>query len=68
MLAISPVYQTAPVGGPPQPDYLNAALIDELNIVAATLDHPAPAGSLWVVIDWGQEVTTALYQLPKGSN
>jgi 2-amino-4-hydroxy-6-hydroxymethyldihydropteridine diphosphokinase len=27
VLAVSPVYQTAPVGGPPQPDYLNAVLI-----------------------------------------
>jgi 2-amino-4-hydroxy-6-hydroxymethyldihydropteridine diphosphokinase len=27
VLAISPVYQTAPVGGPAQPDYLNAVLI-----------------------------------------
>ena len=27
VLAISPVYETAPVGGPAQPDYLNAALI-----------------------------------------
>jgi 2-amino-4-hydroxy-6-hydroxymethyldihydropteridine diphosphokinase len=27
VLAISPVYQTAPVGGPPQPDYLNAVLV-----------------------------------------
>jgi 2-amino-4-hydroxy-6-hydroxymethyldihydropteridine diphosphokinase len=27
VLAISPVYETAPVGGPPQPDYLNAVLI-----------------------------------------
>ena len=27
VLAISPVYQTAPVGGPPQPDYLNAVLL-----------------------------------------
>jgi 2-amino-4-hydroxy-6-hydroxymethyldihydropteridine diphosphokinase len=26
VLAISPVYQSAPVGGPPQPDYLNAVL------------------------------------------
>jgi 2-amino-4-hydroxy-6-hydroxymethyldihydropteridine diphosphokinase len=26
VLAISPVYETVPVGGPPQPDYLNAAL------------------------------------------
>ena len=27
VLAISPVYETAPVGGPAQPDHLNAALI-----------------------------------------
>jgi 2-amino-4-hydroxy-6-hydroxymethyldihydropteridine diphosphokinase len=27
MVAVSPVYQTAPVGGPQQPDYLNAVLI-----------------------------------------
>ena len=27
VLAISPVYETIPVGGPPQPDYLNAVLL-----------------------------------------
>ena len=27
LVAVSPVYQTAPVGGPQQPDYLNAVLI-----------------------------------------
>jgi 2-amino-4-hydroxy-6-hydroxymethyldihydropteridine diphosphokinase len=27
VLAISPVYETAPVGGPAQPDYLNAVLV-----------------------------------------
>ena len=27
VLAISPVYETAPVGGPAQPDYLNAVVI-----------------------------------------
>jgi 2-amino-4-hydroxy-6-hydroxymethyldihydropteridine diphosphokinase len=27
VVAISPVYQTAPVGGPEQPDYLNAVLV-----------------------------------------
>jgi 2-amino-4-hydroxy-6-hydroxymethyldihydropteridine diphosphokinase len=26
-VAVSPVYQTAPVGGPAQPDYLNAVLV-----------------------------------------
>lgn len=28
-VAVSPVYQTAPVGGPDQPDYLNAVLVVE---------------------------------------
>ena len=27
VLAIAPVYETTPVGGPPQPDYLNAVLL-----------------------------------------
>ena len=27
VLAISPVYETTPVGGPAQPDYLNAVLL-----------------------------------------
>ena len=29
MVAISPVYETEPVGGPPQPDYLNAVVAVE---------------------------------------
>lgn len=29
VLAVSGVYQTAPVGGPPQPDYLNAVVLLE---------------------------------------
>ena len=41
VLAISPVYETAPVGGPAQPDYLNAVLIAgtglaPLDLLAAT--------------------------------
>jgi 2-amino-4-hydroxy-6-hydroxymethyldihydropteridine diphosphokinase len=41
VLAISPVYETAPVGGPAQPDYLNAVLIartglDPFGLLAAT--------------------------------
>ena len=51
VLAISPVYETTPVGGPPQPDYLNAVLLiqtglpprDLLDAVAAS--RPASAGS-----------------------
>jgi 2-amino-4-hydroxy-6-hydroxymethyldihydropteridine diphosphokinase len=41
VLTISPVYETAPVGGPAQPDYLNAVLIvstglSPLELLAAT--------------------------------
>jgi len=41
VVAISPVYETAPVGGPAQPDYLNAVLITgtglaPLDLLAAT--------------------------------
>jgi 2-amino-4-hydroxy-6-hydroxymethyldihydropteridine diphosphokinase len=32
VVAISPVYETAPVGGPPQPDYLNAVLIAQTGL------------------------------------
>jgi len=33
-LAVSPVYQTTPVGGPEQPDYLNAVAIGETTLPA----------------------------------
>ncbi|HEY2309288.1 MAG TPA: 2-amino-4-hydroxy-6-hydroxymethyldihydropteridine diphosphokinase [Streptosporangiaceae bacterium] len=33
-LAVSPVYETAPVGGPEQPDYLNAVVIAETSMPA----------------------------------
>ncbi len=32
VLAVSPVYETAPVGGPPQPDYLNAVLLTQTGL------------------------------------
>lgn len=35
--AVSPVYQTAPVGGPEQPDYLNAVMLAETSRPAAEL-------------------------------
>lgn len=39
-LAVSPVYETAPVGGPPQPSYLNAVVIAETALpVRALLDR-----------------------------
>jgi 2-amino-4-hydroxy-6-hydroxymethyldihydropteridine diphosphokinase len=33
--SISPVYESTPVGGPPQPDYLNAIVICDLDAAAA---------------------------------
>jgi 2-amino-4-hydroxy-6-hydroxymethyldihydropteridine diphosphokinase len=55
VLAISPVYETEPVGGPPQPDYLNAVVALETELsprellgVAKTLEaeagRPPPPG------------------------
>jgi 2-amino-4-hydroxy-6-hydroxymethyldihydropteridine diphosphokinase len=49
VLAISPIYETAPVGGPPQPDYLNAVLIistglPPLDLLAATQGIEAEFG------------------------
>ena len=54
---VSPVYETVPVGGPPQPDYLNAVvladvtipsreLLDELHEIEAAFDRVR-------VIRWG---------------
>jgi len=36
-VAVSGVYETAPVGGPEQPDYLNAVLVAETTLPAAAL-------------------------------
>lgn len=36
-LAVSPVYETSPVGGPPQPDYLNAVLLADTTLPADAL-------------------------------
>jgi 2-amino-4-hydroxy-6-hydroxymethyldihydropteridine diphosphokinase len=37
VMAVSPVYETAPVGGPPQPDYLNAVLIARTTLPSRAL-------------------------------
>jgi dihydroneopterin aldolase / 2-amino-4-hydroxy-6-hydroxymethyldihydropteridine diphosphokinase len=37
LVALSPVYETVPVGGPPQPEYLNAVLIAETTLPALAL-------------------------------
>ncbi len=43
-VAVSPVYQTAPVGGPAQPDYLNAVLTASTSLPArAMLDRARAA-------------------------
>lgn len=36
-VAVSPVYETKPVGGPPQDDYLNAVLIADTDLTARTV-------------------------------
>jgi 2-amino-4-hydroxy-6-hydroxymethyldihydropteridine diphosphokinase len=57
VLAVSPLYETAPVGGPPQPDYLNAVvlarttlppvdLLDRLHEIEAAFDRKR-------VVRWG---------------
>ncbi|HEX9356291.1 MAG TPA: 2-amino-4-hydroxy-6-hydroxymethyldihydropteridine diphosphokinase, partial [Streptosporangiaceae bacterium] len=37
LVALSPVYETVPVGGPPQPEYLNAVVIADTALPAADL-------------------------------
>jgi 2-amino-4-hydroxy-6-hydroxymethyldihydropteridine diphosphokinase len=39
LTALSPVYETAPVGGPPQPDYLNAVLVARTTLTPRALLH-----------------------------
>jgi 2-amino-4-hydroxy-6-hydroxymethyldihydropteridine diphosphokinase len=39
LTALSPVYETAPVGGPPQPDYLNAVLVARATLTPRALLH-----------------------------
>jgi 2-amino-4-hydroxy-6-hydroxymethyldihydropteridine diphosphokinase len=50
-LAISPVYETEPAGGPPQPDYLNAVLI------AATTRPPT------MILDLAQCIERAFHRI-----
>ena len=37
LIAVSPVYETVPVGGPPQPDYLNAVVLADVTIPSLDL-------------------------------
>ena len=43
VLAVSPVYETDPVGGPEQPDFLNAVVLAESSLPARTLLERAQA-------------------------
>ena len=44
LTALSPVYETVPVGGPPQPEYLNAVLIARTTPDPNGPAAPMPAG------------------------
>lgn len=37
LMTVSPVYETVPVGGPPQPDYLNAVLLARTTLPSRVL-------------------------------
>jgi dihydroneopterin aldolase/2-amino-4-hydroxy-6-hydroxymethyldihydropteridine diphosphokinase len=43
IMAVSPVYETAPVGGPEQPDYLNAVVVAETSRAAGDILRCAQA-------------------------
>jgi 2-amino-4-hydroxy-6-hydroxymethyldihydropteridine diphosphokinase len=43
LVALSPVYETEPVGGPPQPDYLNAVVAVDTDLDARALLELAKA-------------------------
>ena len=53
-LAVSPVYETVPVGGPPQGDYLNAVVIAETSL-------PARA-----ILERAQQAEAALHRVRAG--
>jgi 2-amino-4-hydroxy-6-hydroxymethyldihydropteridine diphosphokinase len=57
VMTVSPVYETVPVGGPPQPDYLNAVLLARTTLPSRTLLdrlHEVEAGSGRVrEVRWG---------------
>jgi 2-amino-4-hydroxy-6-hydroxymethyldihydropteridine diphosphokinase len=46
LVALSPVYATAPVGGPPQPDYLNAVLVVDTTLAPGELLRAAQAAEV----------------------
>jgi 2-amino-4-hydroxy-6-hydroxymethyldihydropteridine diphosphokinase len=50
-VAVSPVYETAPIGGPAQPDYLNAVLVAATALAARE------------VLDRGQAAECALHRV-----
>ena len=57
LLAVSPVYETVPVGGPPQPDYLNAVAVVRIRIsvreLLARLHEVEAAFDRLRLVRWG---------------
>jgi len=52
-VTVSPVYETDPVGGPPQPDYLNAVLVAQTTLPArAVLDRCQAAETALGRVRW----------------
>lgn len=43
VVAVSPIYESEPVGGPPQPDYLNAVLVADTGLAPRVLLERAQA-------------------------
>ena len=62
VVALSPVYETEPVGGPEdQPRYLNAVLIVTTSMSPRTRPHPTRPGvaAKWDLVAWCVELGTA---------
>jgi 2-amino-4-hydroxy-6-hydroxymethyldihydropteridine diphosphokinase len=57
VVAVSPVYETVPVGGPPQPDYLNAVVAVDTTLTARALlelaHHIEAAADRVRTVRWG---------------
>jgi 2-amino-4-hydroxy-6-hydroxymethyldihydropteridine diphosphokinase len=57
LTGVSPVYETVPVGGPPQPDYLNAVVLADVTVPSGELLarlHEVEAGFARVrLVRWG---------------
>ena len=64
VLAVSPVYETAPVGGPAQPDYLNAVLIVATGLTRGTCSR-RPSASRRTSAGYGPKGRTLRSAYPR---